>query len=232
MTPFYSDDYITIIHGDCLETLPGLAGIRSIVADPQYGIGIVNDGNIGGDNILPAGDYASIVGDDKPFNPSHILDYKNIILWGANYYADKLPPSSSWLIWDKKEGGTSDNFADVEMAWTNLGGPARLLHHLWRGRIKRGDDRLLRRQHPTQKPVALMMWCIRQIKDPGLICDPYTGSGSTLVAAKQLGLKAIGIEIVEEYCEVAARRIEQTTVMLPTMRQTIPEPSQAQLFQV
>ena len=228
--PYYQDDYITIYNNDCLEILPTLDGVRSIVSDPPYGKNIVKNGNIGGENILLAGVYFPIEGDEAPFDPAHLLRFQNVILWGANYYANKLPPMSSWLIWDKKEGGNSDDFADVEMAWSNSNSPARLYHHLWRGRIKKGSDRLLRRQHPTQKPVTLMRWCIERIKEPGLICDPYAGSGSTLVAAKQLGLKAIGIELVEDYCKIAAARCANTSPMFPAMQAIAETPEQLELI--
>ena len=126
-----------------------------------------------------------------------------------------------WIIWDKLDGlttskrevGFSDN-ADVEMAWTNLGGPARLLRHRWTGLLQAseiGQPRV----HPTQKPVALMAQIIEWRTLPGdLVLDPYMGSGPVLRAAKDLGRRAIGIEIDERYCEIAARRLAQDVLDL------------------
>ena len=113
-------------------------------------------------------------------------------------------------MWDKREGGTSDDNADCEIAWSNTKGPARLFHHLWRGMIK-ASEREECRVHPTQKPVALMRWCIEQAKVPpsGMILDPYMGSGSTGVAAVQMRHPFIGIEMEPKYFDIACRRIEE-----------------------
>lgn len=143
-----------------------------------------------------------------------------VVLWGANHYADRLPPSPSWLVWDKVDGlesgravGFNDQ-ADVEMAWSNLGGPARLYRHRWMGLLK-SSERDQRRLHPTQKPIALMAWIIANWTMPGdLIIEPYMGSGPALRAAKDLGRRAVGIEIEERYCEVAAKRLGQEVLAL------------------
>ncbi len=128
-----------------------------------------------------------------------------MILWGANHYASRLPDTATWLVWDKREGGASDDNADCEIAWSNAGGPARLFSHRWRGMVK-ASEREERRMHPTQKPIVLMRWCLGFVN--GLVLDPYMGSGTTLVAAKLEGRKAIGIEIEERYCEIAAKRLD------------------------
>lgn len=227
MQTYYQDNYITIYHGDCREILPGLVGVRSIVADPPYGISLDTGYNESpriypnGKKQIPLSQYGKggIEGDNNPFSPAHLLGYENVILWGAENYADKLPVNRKWLIWDKRTDVIpSRTQGDGEMAWTNQEGTNRIFRHIWDGMVK-DSERGIPRQHPTQKPIALMIWCIQQIKDPGLICDPYAGSGSTLVAAKQLGLQAIGIEIVEQYCEVAAKRVSEASVMLPDLRQ-------------
>lgn len=215
----WPDDYINkVICGDCLEVMKGIpdGAVDCVVTDPPYGIGIVGGskpfGSIGGSNIVQANIYPMVHGDDKPFNPTPILKQfpgKPIVLFGANYYAHALPETSSWFIWDKRNGTTSDNFADCEMAWSSIGGPARLFSHHWRGLIK-ASERKQKRVHPTQKPVILMEWIINQVSEIGdIIFDPYTGSGSTLVAAKQLGRKYIGIEISEKYCDIARERLRQ-----------------------
>ena len=193
--------------GDCEKILPKLTGIDAIVSDPPYGIGDLNKFGSRG-KATDAMQYRPIVGDDKPFDPKHLLVYPVVSLWGANWYASRLPDSGGWLIWDKKDGGTSDNFSDVEMAWTNAGNTARIFHHKWRGMI-RASEQNEPRVHSTQKPIAVMKWNIEQLGlQPGaLICDPYMGSGTTGIAALQLGYRFIGIELDEHYFDVATKRI-------------------------
>lgn len=225
MTPYYEADGITIYHGDCREILPTLDSAPALVlTDPPYGISEVttrsgagrNSGGRGLHSHSASRDFEAVRGDDEPFDPSHLLSYDRLVLFGANHYADKLPPSPSWIVWDKLDGLTSkravgfnDN-ADCEMAWTNLGGPARLLRQMWTGLLVRGEENATARVHPTQKPVGLMRQIIEWRTEPGdLVADPYMGSGSTLRAAKDLGRRAIGIEIEERYCEIAAKRLGQ-----------------------
>ena len=210
MKPYYEADGITIYHGDCREILPLLLRPDLILADPPYGIGIVNGRTVGGTSAGIARDYAPVIGDDAPFDPTWLLPLADrLILWGANHYASRLPDASRWLVWDKRNGGASDNFADCELAWTNLGGPARLHRQLWRGMIAATTASDGVRQHPTQKPTALMAWAIGLVDGARTICDPFMGSGTTLRAAKDLGRRAIGIEIEERYCEIAATRLGQ-----------------------
>lgn len=212
--PYYDHDGITIYHGDCREILPLLEGIELIVTDPPYGIGMKTNFS-----QLPGGglNHPPVFGDHKPFDPSHLLDFEKTIIWGANNFAKDLPASNAWLVWDKRDGARPDAYTgDAELAWTNLTGGVRLLRLPWVTASERCVDG---RWHGTQKPVALMRWCIARCdwapspyklkKLEGLICDPYMGSGSTLRAAKDLGRKAIGIEIDERYCEVAAIRMGQ-----------------------
>lgn len=225
MKPYYTDEAVTIYHGDCRELISGLA-FDAVVTDPPYGIGYIpaagGTAPFGKAVILTPEQRAAgfsrsgknfvgvdVTGDAEPFDPAFLLACgKPTMLWGGNHYADRLPASSAWLVWDKKEGGGSSDFADCELAWSNLGGPARLFHHRWSGLLRASRDLRL---HPTQKPEALMRWCLRHphLSKAALICDPYMGSGTTLRAAKDLGRRAIGIEIEERYCEVAAKRLGQ-----------------------
>lgn len=211
MKPYYEDSAagIVIYCGDCREILPTLE-IGCIVADPPYGISYSpGAGGKGWTNGVKSFSGDDLVhGDSEPFDPSQMLSFEQpTILWGANHYADKLPPRPSWLIWDKREGRVENDFADCEMAWCSEGFPARVFHHLWCGAF-RASERGERRYHPTQKPVSLMRWCMRFV-DGEPVVDPYMGSASTLVAEKLEGRRAVGIELSEEYCFIAANRLRQ-----------------------
>ena len=217
MSLYYQDDFVTLYHGNALEILPTLEGVTAIVSDPPYGISLNTNYRTRKRTALAvSNDYGeNIKGDTSPFDPAHMLDYPTVVLFGGNHFADKLPASPGWLIWDKLNGLTSkrevgfNDQADCEMAWTNLKKPARLFSHRWMGLLK-DSERDESRLHPTQKPVVLMRWVIKATTaQTDLICDPYAGSGSTLVAAKDLGRKAVGIEYEEHYCEIIAKRCAQ-----------------------
>jgi len=125
------------------------------------------------------------------------------IIWGGNYF-EGLPPNRGWLVWNKMNG--KNGFADCELAWTNLPMAVRMREHRWNGFIRQDNEE---RWHPTQKPVGLMEWCVEKAKKADDILDPFMGAGTTLVAAKRLGRKSIGIELDEEYCEKAAKRLQE-----------------------
>jgi site-specific DNA-methyltransferase (adenine-specific)/modification methylase len=202
----------TLYLGDCLEIIDLLGGGMAVVSDPPYGIAFAHGGNdasgIGGGKYSTKFAKAAIVGDDRPFDPSPLLKFgSECILWGGNHFANRLPSSSAWLIWDKRAAsGHSNDFADCEIAWTNLGTVARVFRHHWDGMMK-ASERGQPRVHPTQKPVALMAWCVRMISRGATIFDPFMGSGSTGVASVQEGRPFIGIEIDEGYFDAACARI-------------------------
>ncbi len=204
MTPYYEHEGITIYHGDCRDVLPeALFGAGAVVTDPPYGHGSKWSGGTWAAN--PIYDL-TFKWDAKPVDQSLIelvtASAPVSIVWGGNYYS--LPPSRCWLSWVKtQQMGT---MADFEMAWTNLDRPAKLF------RESRNPDG--QREHPTQKPVSLMRWCLSFCPEHGAILDPFMGSGTTLVAAKAIGRMAIGIEIEERYCEIAARRLSQGVLPL------------------
>ena len=190
--------------------MPTLGKVDAVITDPPYGMGNLN--KFGSrDNATTATNYRPIIGDDKPFDPAHLLQLAPVvILFGANWYADKLPPSGGWIVWDKKDGGCSDNFSDGEMAWVSNSNVLRIIHHKWRGMIKASEQNE-RRLHITQKPVWVMQWIIEHYTKPNnIVLDPYAGSGTTGVACLKSGRRFIGIELDPGYFAIAQRRIEDT----------------------
>lgn len=194
-----------IYHGDCLNM--ELPSADLLLADPPYGINFVHGAEKNNPNQTKfAG--VKIHGDDHDFSPLPFLGFSKVILWGANHYAERLPSRASWLIWDKRCGTVVNDQSDCEMAWCSFGQTARIFYHVWSGFCK-GSEMGKPRVHAMQKPVDLMQWCIGKAGAVETILDPFMGSGTTLVAAKNLGRKAIGIEIEEKYCEIAAKRLSQ-----------------------
>ena len=211
-TPYYQDESSTIYLGDCRDILPHLPKVDLVLTDPPYGIG-ENAHRIASRTKAAATiDYGEFDWDGEPASREEIdlavASGSRAVVWGGNYF--HLPPSRGWLVWDKLNSG---NFADCELAWTNLKMSVRIYRHRWNGMI-RESERDVQRVHPTQKPIALMHWCLRWAEDCSTILDPFMGSGTTLRAAKDLGRKAIGIEIEEKYCEIAVRRLAQTVLPL------------------
>jgi DNA modification methylase len=199
-----------LILGDCLEIMPGLKKVDAILADPPYGISYAK--GAGGKGLYrgprPIDDLPVIAGDSVPFDPAPILSLGlPTIMWGANHYCSKLPDASRFLVWDKRRGTATNDFADCEMAWTNIKGPARCLPHLWNGMLK-DSERGIPRVHKTQKPIAVMQWCLGFLPDAETILDPFMGSGTTLVACAKLGRKGIGIELDPDYYEIACKRVQ------------------------
>jgi site-specific DNA-methyltransferase (adenine-specific) len=213
----------TVIQGDCLELAKNLPrfDVCAIITDPPYGIDVPTDyasAKRGGK------DYAKVHGDDKPFDPSPWLGFPRVVLFGANHFASRLPDMDSWLVWHKRLPNNADrnDQADVELAWSNIGGPARHFQHTWNGFL-RDSEVGVERDHPTQKPIALMEWAIKQSTIPEcLILDPYAGSGTTLVAAKKLGRHFLGFEISLEYCDIARKRLAAVDAQ-PSLFQPQPE---------
>jgi DNA modification methylase len=128
----------------------------------------------------------------------------NAVVFGGNYY--RLAPTSCWLVWDKLNG--DNDFADCELAWTNMPKAVRRLQFLWNGMLRANGEK--RGDHPTQKPIGVMAWCVKLASnETETILDPFMGSGTTGVAAIQLGRKFIGIEREPKYFDIACQRIEQ-----------------------
>lgn len=198
--------------GDCTEVLPTLGKVDAVITDPPYGIE-ANKQTLGKGkkDFSRGGDWDKAVPDVR-----HLLNIASVVcLWGGNYFTDQLPPTNDWLIWHKLNDGRS--FSECEMAWTNFGRQTRHLSHHWSGEEK---------MHPTMKPLAVMLWCISQAGDIRLILDPFMGSGTTGVAAIQMGRKFIGIEREPSYFEIACKRIELAVAQGDLFQQPEPNPEQ------
>lgn len=210
---------VTLYLGDCREILPSLGKVDAVVTDPPYGIAYVKGGGgrgPDGSHRRPLAStlrgYDPIVGDTQAFDPSPwIRVCPNVLMWGADHFYARLPDSGRFLAWNKLgDMEPWDSFSDVEFAWHSADSAARIFSMKWKGIAcdKRGESNGLR-EHPTQKPLALMRWCIEQIGDAHTILDPFMGSGTTGVAAVKLGRRFIGIEIEEKYFDIACRRISE-----------------------
>jgi DNA modification methylase len=214
MTPYFDDGQVAIYHGDAGVVLPTIAPVDLLLTDPPYGIGEARGKNKSRSKIAVAKDYGTSEWDDAP-PPRWLIELMRSraqwqIIFGGNYF--DLPPSSCWLVWDK-DNGESD-FADCELAWTNLPKAVRRKRYRWAGMLQEPGRPKEHREHPTQKPLQVMTWALSLAPDATSILDPFMGSGTTLVAAKQLGKRAIGIEREERYCEIAARRLGQGILAL------------------
>lgn len=153
--------------------------------------------------------YPVMQNDDHPFDPHEFLDVAPIVvMWGANYYADRLPAKSGWIIWDKREGITRNHFADCELAWTNQDKPSRIFYHLWNG-LHRGSQVGQARYHPTEKPIALFEEIGKLLADGGLWLDLFAGSGPQFIAAENTGATCYGAEIEILYAAMILERLSK-----------------------
>src|SRR5690348_1355197 len=191
----------TLYLGDCREILPLFANtdkFDACITDPPYGIGEAAGKNKSRGKLAIAKDYGDEAWDDEPISTELIMacvasaDYA--IVWGGNYYP--FPPSKCWLVWDKVNG--ESDFADCELAWTNLDKAVRKFEYMWNGMLRANKEQ--RGDHPTQKPIGLMKWCISQLhSSPYDVIDPFMGSGTTGVACMDMGVRFTGIEKSQKY---------------------------------
>ena len=203
-----------VIHGDW--RLAELPRPDLIVTDPPYGISHkCNFAERGRGNLARCNDYPDVAGDTEPFDPAPILDLDvPTVLWGANHFADRLPASGGWLVWDKERPDTLDQ-STCELAWTNCVKGVRRFRHLWNGMMRASEHG--ENYHPTQKPVALMSWVLSlrwMPKSPSLVFDPYMGSGPVGFAAMCVGHRYLGFDLNAEYCDIARRRISDAATSL------------------
>jgi len=195
-----------LILGDCLTIMPTLGRFDACLTDPPYGIGIA-DNPVRQKHARKDWDAAAV-------GLEHLQALRAItseqIIWGGNYFI--LPPSRGFLVWDKKQ---PENFslAMCEQAWWSRDTNAKVF-----SKSVLGYDK----QHPTQKPVALMEWCLGFLPDAKTILDPFMGSGTTLVACQRMGRHGTGIELDPDYFDIACRRVDeaarQPDLLIPETR--------------
>ena len=207
MKPYYEHAGITIYHGDCLSVMGQLAphfGERPfdlLLTDPPYGLGKRMSGGTWGREERYGEMWKWDVAPSEGTVMTFVKTAKQAIVWGGNYFS--MPAARCWLSWSKTNA--VQTMASMELAWTTLDKPAKE----WRGPVSTHDT-----GHPTQKPEALMYWCLSLAEPVTTVFDPYMGSGTTLVVAKRLGKSCVGIEREERYCEIAAKRLQQEALPL------------------
>ena len=202
-----SDD-VTLYLGDCRDILPTLGKVDAVVTDPPYGIGLAGGFSGAGGFSKPiarrsyAGDWDNEPPSAEIFDAILAASHQAIV-WGGNYFTDRLPCGAFWLVWDKQN--TMPTFSDAELAWTNIDKKSvKRLVYQQNGLMSKEKERF----HPTQKAAEVMRWSIGHLKQPAqTILDPFMGSGTTGVACVQLGRKFIGIELEPRYFDIACRRI-------------------------
>jgi len=216
IAPYYHSDRVTLYNADCIDVMRDMPDNSAdlILTDPPYGIGESKEKNLSRGKLTTPTNYGHYEWDDKPMTNEQkdecLRVSRNQIFFGGNYF--ELPPSPCWIVWDK-DNGKSD-FADCELAWTSFKTAVRIFKWRWQGMLQEDMKHKEVRVHPTQKPVPLMEWIIANYSNPNdLIFDGFMGSGSTGVAAMKLNRRFIGVELSEEYCEIAKARIHAAELM-------------------
>ena len=217
-----------IVCGDCLEVMKDWPDdcVDLVLTDPPYGLNIVKGGSLSGGNVP----YQASDWDASPPKPEYFKQMVrlsvNQVIWGGNYFPCLwLKPCRGFIYWNKLNHHT--NRADGELAWTSFDMCARHFDYMWDGNRYgfpnqpiRGVGQPTTRTHPTEKPLELMLWLLREFSRANqLILDPFCGSGTTCVAAKMLGRNYIGIDISEEYCKIARQRIKAVDTGVPVKEQ-------------
>lgn len=200
-------DGVELHLGDCRELLPSISGkVDAVITDPPYGIGWKPRVNHQDQKWV----------DEIDFDIRDFLVGQKHIIWGGQYFADKLPVSEGWLTWVKRPvnadfSNDDRSYATTEIAWRDFG-KAKFISHVWDGGMRAGAAENRTFCHPSQKPIEVMEWCVRQLpQECQVVFDPFMGSGTTGVACVNLGRGFIGVELQPEYFDTACRRIEAAT---------------------
>jgi DNA modification methylase len=212
MRPYYDRDGITIYNADCRDVLPSLGSFDLLLTDPPYGINVEHFRA-----TLPETKGKSLVraiaGDGDIDAASWLFSiqqhWNDMVVWGANNFPHVLPHKGRWICWDKRLTEDADKMlgSAFELAWTNKTSGFDAMIRVLHGGVVNSDRG--KRFHPTQKPVLLFRKILTRYPSAMTIVDPFMGSGTTLIAAKLEGRSAVGIEIDERYCEIAAERLRQ-----------------------
>lgn len=225
----YQDEYVQVHHGDCAEITPTLGRFDLLLTDPPYGIG--EDGKSNHSRAAASGlngkrgpliqSTKFKAGEwDKSTPAPELLSMligqaKHQIIWGGNYFG--LPAARGWLVWDKDNSG---DFADCELAYTNLDMAVRKLTWRWNGMLQQDMKNKEKRLHPTQKPTPVMEWCLSFVPDAQTVFDPFAGSGTTGVACKRHRRKCVLIERDFDYCQIIIKRLKETEPMMECVIQS------------
>ena len=214
MTVVRLSDNVTIIRGDAYELVDSWPQDAALVSDPPYGIGwntaynfgLVNSSAPHAKNLVRKA-HKPIEGDGEAFDPTPFLRFKTVCLWGCNYFMGQLP-DGGLLVWDKRTESGKAFMSEAEAAWINRKGRVRMFSHCWQGFSRASENS--QHFHPTQKPVAVLAWCLKTCGiTSGLVIDPFMGSGSLGVACIRAGLKYLGVEIDPTHFETARARLEK-----------------------
>jgi len=216
-----------LILGDCREVMaswPSCFYVDAVVTDPPYGINHARDRNSQKDGWRDyRGNGWDVQRPDRAVFDAFVNRSKHQIVWGGNYFTDYLPPTMQWLVWDK--GQRDFSLADCEFAWSSQEKAARIFEY------PRGRALLEGKEHPTQKPVELMSWCLGFIPKARVVLDPFMGSGSTGVACTKTGRAFIGIEREPVYFDIACRRIDEAYKQPRLFAEPLPKPTQLGLLE-
>ncbi len=201
ITPYYQDNLCTIYHGDCREILPQIEKVDLVLTDPPYGIGnfVQITGNVRGEEVTwneqpPSKDTLDLI---KRMS-------KKQIIWGANYF-NCFDLKGGAIVWVKNQ--PMPDFSKADIASCSFYSKVEIVIKTWTNFV---NDKVSK--HPCERPISLYEWCINYAGSPETILDPFMGSGTTLVAAKNLGRRSIGIEKEQKYCDIAIKRLKQETI--------------------
>lgn len=211
------DKYVNkIINADCMDVLKLLPDkcVDLVLTDPPYGINADKGAHGFGvsSSLRYSGNWDRVIPDADVFSQMRRVA-QNLLIWGGQYFTEKLPMSKCWVVWDKKGDMNFNNpFSDVELAWTNFNGVSRKYTCVQQGFVSHDKSE---RIHPTQKPIQLFEWCLQNYSEEGdLILDCFSGSGTTAIACHNLKRRFICIEKDKEYYEASVKRLENAQKQL------------------